>query len=130
MGRLNLVWVILIALSARFDFAQNDPTAAGKDSTATAVSSSNAGPATVPYTIGPSDTLLISVWKEPDLTATLPVRPDGMISVPLLDDVKAAGLTPMELAASLREKLKRYVADPRVTVVVTQMNSQRVYILG
>ena len=47
-------------------------------------------------------TLLISVWKEPDLTATLPVRPDGMISVPLLDDVQAAGLTPMQLAASLR----------------------------
>ena len=53
-----------------------------------------------------------------------------MISVPLLDDVQAAGLTPMQLAASLREKLKKYVADPRVTVVVTQMNSQRVYIMG
>ena len=57
------------------------------------------------YVIGPADTLLISVWKEPDLTATLPVRPDGMISVPLLSDVQAAGLTPMQLAASVREKL-------------------------
>jgi len=82
------------------------------------------------YVIGADDTLHISVWKEPDLTNTLPVRPDGKISMPLLNDVQAAGLTPMQLATSLTEKLKKYLADPRVTVVVTQMNSQRVYILG
>src|SRR5690348_10967314 len=74
------------------------------------------------YVIGPDDTLYVSVWKEPDLTATLPVRADGMISLPLLNDVQAAGLTPMQLAASITEKLKKYVTDPRVTVVVTQMN--------
>src|SRR6476661_8672949 len=82
------------------------------------------------YVIGADDNLHISVWKEPDLTNTLPVRPDGKISMPLLNDVQAAGLTPMQLAGSLTEKLKKYLADPRVTVVVTQMNSQRVYILG
>jgi polysaccharide biosynthesis/export protein len=82
------------------------------------------------YVIGPDDTLFVSVWKEPDLTATLPVRADGMISLPLLNDVQAAGLTPMQLAASITEKLKKFVADPRVTVVVTQMNSQRVYVTG
>ncbi len=82
------------------------------------------------YVIGPEDTLHIAVWKEPDLTATLPVRPDGMISMPLLNDVQAAGLTPMQLAGSLTEKLKKYVTDPRVTVVVTAMNSQRIYVLG
>jgi len=82
------------------------------------------------YKIGPDDTLHISVWKEADLTATLPVRADGMISMPLLNDVQAAGLTPMQLAASLTEKLKKYLADPRVTVVVTAMNSQRVYVIG
>ncbi|MGA9041751.1 MAG: polysaccharide biosynthesis/export family protein [Terriglobales bacterium] len=82
------------------------------------------------YRIGPDDTLHVSVWKEPDLTATLPVRADGMISLPLLNDVKAAGLTPMELRADLTEKLKKYLADPRVTVVVTAMNSQRVYVIG
>jgi polysaccharide export outer membrane protein len=82
------------------------------------------------YKIGPDDTLHVSVWKEPDLTATLPVRADGMISLPLLNDVQAAGLTPMQLAAALTEKLKRYLADPRVTVVVTAMNSQRVYVIG
>jgi polysaccharide export outer membrane protein len=82
------------------------------------------------YVIGAEDTLHIAVWKETDLTVTLPVRPDGQISMPLLNDVQAAGLTPMQLAASLTEKLKKYVTDPRVTVVVTAMNSQRIYILG
>jgi len=82
------------------------------------------------YIIGADDVLHVSVWKEPDLTNTLPVRPDGKISLPLLNDVQAAGLTPMQLANSITEKLKKYVADPRVTVVVTQMNSQRFYVLG
>ena len=82
------------------------------------------------YVIGVDDTLLVSVWKEPDLTTTVPVRADGMISVPLLDDVQAAGLTPMQLAALLKERLKKYVADPRVTVVVTRTDSHRIYILG
>lgn len=82
------------------------------------------------YVIGADDVLLISVWKEPDLTITLPVRPDGNISMPLLNDVPAAGLSPTQLAASITEKLKRYVADPRVTVIVTQINSQKVYVTG
>lgn len=82
------------------------------------------------YVIGADDALHISVWKEPDLTATLPVRPDGKISLPLLNDVQAAGLTPMQLAESLTTRLKKYVADPRVTVVVTQINSKRVFLVG
>jgi len=82
------------------------------------------------YVIGADDTLHISVWKEPDLTATLPVRPDGKISLPLLNDVPAAGLTPMQLKDSITEKLKKYIADPRVTVVVTAMNSRRIFVTG
>jgi len=82
------------------------------------------------YVIGADDTLHVDVWKEPDLTATLPVRSDGMISLPLLNDVQAAGLTPMQLAASITEKLKKYLSDPRVTVIVTQMNSQRIFVTG
>ena len=111
------------------------------DKTAPRVASDSKATATTPpkepmsvvgpdYVIGADDNLHISVWKEPDLTNTLPVRPDGKISMPLLNDVQAAGLTPMQLADSLTEKLKKYLADPRVTVVVTQMNSQRIYILG
>jgi polysaccharide export outer membrane protein len=82
------------------------------------------------YVIGPDDILHIAVWREPDLTATLPVRSDGMISMPLLNDVVAAGLTPMQLAAMLNQRLKKYVAAPRVTVVVTQTNSHRIYVVG
>ncbi|MGA7684961.1 MAG: polysaccharide biosynthesis/export family protein [Terriglobales bacterium] len=82
------------------------------------------------YVIGAEDVLHIAVWKENDLTATEPVRADGKISLPLLNDVQASGLTPMQLADSLTEKLKKFVADPRVTVVVTAINSKRIYLLG
>jgi polysaccharide export outer membrane protein len=82
------------------------------------------------YVIGADDTLHISVWKEPDLSETLPVRPDGKISMPLLNDVAAAGLTPLELKDSITEKLKKYVSDPHVTVVVTAMNSRRIFVTG
>ncbi len=82
------------------------------------------------YVIGPQDVLDISVWKENELTRTVPVRPDGKISIPLLNDVRAAGLTPNQLAAQITTSLKKFVTDPQVTVIVTQINSQRVYILG
>jgi len=102
-----------------------------------AAQSTNSTPAPPPssqapgtYVIGPQDVLYVSVWKEPDLTNTLPVRPDGMISLPLLGDVEAAGLTPTDLATAITVKLKKYVTDPHVTVVVTQMNSQRFYVMG
>jgi polysaccharide biosynthesis/export protein len=106
----------------------SDKTSSDKtDKTTTAASVSQAGPE---YVIGPDDTLHIAVWREADLTASLPVRPDGKISLPLLDDVQAAGLTPKQLADSITEKLKKYVADPRVTVVVTAINSKRIFING
>jgi len=82
------------------------------------------------YVIGPEDVLDISVWKEPDLTRSVPVRPDGKISLPLLNDVQAAGLTPMKLGEEITTGLKKFVTDPQVTVIVSAINSQRVYILG
>src|SRR4029077_5018201 len=82
--------------------------------------------ASTDYVIGADDTLHISVWKEPDLSETLPVRSDGKISMPLLNDVMAAGLTPLQLKESITEMLKKYIADPRVTVVVTAMNRRRI----
>ena len=82
------------------------------------------------YVIGAQDVLDINVWKEPDVSRVVPVRPDGKISLPLLNDVQAAGLTPAQLAAQITESLKKYVTNPQVTVIVTTINSQRVYILG
>jgi polysaccharide biosynthesis/export protein len=82
------------------------------------------------YVIGGQDVLDISVWKEAELTRVVPVRPDGKISLPLLNDVQAAGLTPTQLAAQITDSLKKFVTNPQVTVIVTQINSQRIYILG
>ncbi|MGA9863302.1 MAG: polysaccharide biosynthesis/export family protein [Terriglobales bacterium] len=118
------------AASSASDNVASDKAASDKvasDKVTNVVPDSQAGLA---YVIGPEDVLHIAVWREPDLTATLPVRPDGKISLPLLNDVQASGLTPQQLAGSLTEKLKKYVADPRVTVVVTQINSKRVYMVG
>jgi len=83
------------------------------------------------YVIGPTDTLKVSVWRQAELSVdSLVVRLDGKISLPLLDDVQAAGLTPMELKQVVTERLSDYVADPTVTVVVRQSNSKMVFVIG
>jgi polysaccharide export outer membrane protein len=97
----------------------------------TALVQNGASPATSPaYRIGPDDSLQITVWKEPSLSGTFLVRPDGMISLVLLGDVRAAGVTPMHLASDITERLKKFLQDPLVAVTVQQANSQKVYILG
>jgi polysaccharide export outer membrane protein len=82
------------------------------------------------YVIGAEDHLNVSVWKEPELSMVVPVRPDGGISLPLINDVNAVGLTPMQLAAHVTARLKQFLAEPRVTIIVTQINSRRFYVLG
>jgi polysaccharide export outer membrane protein len=136
---MKLTWkaaVAALALISSIALAQDAPAQpaaspasdkTASDKTTIAASNNQAGPE---YVIGPEDVLHIAVWKEADLTATLPVRPDGKVSLPLLDDVQASGLTPKKLAESVTEKLKKYIADPRVTVVVTQINSKRIYLVG
>jgi polysaccharide export outer membrane protein len=83
------------------------------------------------YVIGTSDTIAVVVWKEESLSNkdTL-VRPDGMISMPLLGDVMASGKTPLQLAEEIATKLKKYIQDPNVTVTLTAMNSKVVYLMG
>jgi len=82
------------------------------------------------YVIGPEDVLDISVWREPEVSRVVPVRPDGRISLPLIHDVEAAGMSPQQLGVSVTEKLRKYITDPQVTVMVTAMNSQRVFVVG
>jgi polysaccharide export outer membrane protein len=89
-----------------------------------------AGAAADTYVIGASDVIAISVWKEPTLSGSLLVRPDGMISLPLLGDVQASGLTPLQLADQIATKLKKFVQDPNVSVVVSQIHSKVVYLMG
>src|SRR5438876_3497472 len=101
-----------------------------------AKSENKTAPAQVPagadgsYKIGPQDVLRIDVWKEPEISRSVPVRPDGKVSLPLLNDVQAAGLTAMELANVISEGLKKFMNNPQVTVSVSEINSRRVYVTG
>ena len=98
----------------------------------TSATSSAVNPSVAPssYVIGAEDSLQISVWHEPELTLGVVVRPDGMISMPLLNDVKAVGFKPLELQAMVTEKLKPFVNDPQVTIIVTGIHSRSVYLMG
>jgi polysaccharide export outer membrane protein len=83
------------------------------------------------YVIGPNDELNVSVWEQPDLSRAVPVRPDGMISLPLVNDIQAAGKTPMQLMSALVAKYATLgIKSPLVTVTVTAIKSQFIYILG
>ncbi len=82
------------------------------------------------YKIGVTDVLLVQVWKNPEITTVVPVRADGMISVALIDDVQAEGLTPQELKEVIATELSEFVTAPDVTVIVRQMNSRFVSVLG
>jgi polysaccharide biosynthesis/export protein len=82
------------------------------------------------YKIGAQDVLRIDVWKEDQLTRTVPVRPDGKITLPLVNDVQAIGLTSMQLAAVITDGLKKYITNPQVTVTIAEINSRRIYVTG
>lgn len=82
------------------------------------------------FVIGNDDMLAINVWKEPDISRSIPVRSDGRISLPLVGEVQAAGRTPAKLEAEIADKLKNFIAEPDVTVMVQQINSQKFNILG
>ena len=83
-----------------------------------------------PYVIGPGDVLTIEVWKEDALSKTLPVRTDGNISLPLVHEIKAAGLTPLQLEAAIAERLKGFYDNPDVSITVMEINSFKVYVSG
>jgi polysaccharide biosynthesis/export protein len=82
------------------------------------------------FVIGNDDVLAINVWKEPDISRSVPVRSDGKISLPLVGEVQASGRTPLKLEQEIAGRLKGYISEPEVTVIVQQINSQRFNILG
>jgi polysaccharide export outer membrane protein len=136
---MNLLICVLMA--ARLLLPPGEPQEAQKQaaadaSTQKAGGSSGAAPGPTvavneaEYKIGAQDVLRIDVWKEEQLTRTVPVRPDGKVTLPLLNDVQAAGLTPMQLAGVISEGLKKFINGPQVTVSVTEINSRRVYVSG
>jgi polysaccharide export outer membrane protein len=82
------------------------------------------------YQIGPEDVLEISVWKNPELSRTVPVRPDGKVSLPLVNDIQAAGLTPVDLRDQVTAKLSEYIPAPEVSVIVREVHSRKVTVAG
>src|SRR3984885_5160606 len=105
--------------------AEKPDAGAAEPSAKAAVAPANGG-----YIIGPEDILAINVWKEPDVSRSVPVRSDGKISLPLVGEVQAAGRTPLKLEQDIAAKLKNYIGEPEVTVIVQQINSQKFNILG
>lgn len=114
-------------------FAQESVGVSGTDNTirirttgpATKVPPSDAG-----YRLGPEDQLRISVWDNKELTVDLVVRPDGMVSMPLIQDVVAEGLTAAQLAANIQKALSTFIVNPEVSVIVLQVNSPKFYMIG
>jgi polysaccharide export outer membrane protein len=82
------------------------------------------------YVIGPDDLLGVIVWREQDLSTDVKVRPDGKVSLPLLNDIQAAGLTPEQFRKVVTTAATKFVADPNVTIIVKQINSRMVYVMG
>lgn len=121
---IPLIWTVTAGLA----FAQDAPKASNTDAAIAAVA--RATVATAEYQIGPEDVLDISVWKNPELSRKVPVRPDGKISLPLVNDIQAAGLTPSELRQQLATRLAEFVPTPEVAVVVQEVQSLKVSVVG
>ena len=124
---LSLLVALAIPAGAKDKPKQNNPAPSRTD---TSGGTPSVNPVGASYVIAPDDVLAIDVWKEAEITRTVPVRPDGKISLPLLNDVQAAGLTATDLASVIAERLKKFIANPQVTVIVTTVNSQKIFILG
>lgn len=140
--RTKRLWFQVAALaslcfySSNWLWAQSGPTNAEKTEPSIVASvpqpleSAASKPHDNDFVIGNSDVLAVNVWKEPDISRSVPVRSDGKISLPLAGEVQAAGLTPLNLEKDIASKLQSYISEPEVTVIVQQINSQKFNILG
>jgi polysaccharide biosynthesis/export protein len=128
---LRLLAASLLFLAAVSEASAQVPSPRGAvpEARATALANSNALTA-AEYQIGPEDVLDISVWKQPELSRTVPVRPDGKVSLPLLNDFQAAGLTPSDLREQLVSRLSDFVPTPEVSVIVREVHSRKVAVVG
>jgi|SRR5271166_4645133 len=132
-----LMWTLLPAVL--YNLAAGQVTSAPPQATASTSSpaaSADQPPPSVPgvrsdsYVIGAEDVISVDVWKEPEMSKTVPVRPDGMISLPLIGEIKAAGYTPVQLQGILADSMKKMISDPQVTVVVDKIGSLNFNIVG
>ena len=129
MGWIETLAVLLVCVPLLSAVVAN-PVLAQTASPAHEADASAAKPHDDSFVIGNDDVLAINVWKEPDISRSIPVRSDGKISLPLVGEVQAAGLTPLKLEKDIASKLKNFISEPEVTVMVQQVNSQKFNILG
>ena len=126
-----LLIFLAASLLGQVTAAQADPGGSASSAGAAQPAASSTGkPHDDSFVIGNDDRLSIDVWKEPDLTQSIPVRSDGKISMPLIGEIQAAGRTPLQLEHDIAGRLRAYITDPEVTVIVQQINSQKFNILG
>lgn len=129
-------WGILLVVISSFlvgqvpSAAQSDPASPETAVTGSPTAAGAIRPHDSTFIIGNDDLLSISVWKEPDLSKSIPVRSDGKISLPLVGEVQASGRTPLQLEQDISAKLQSYITAPEVTVIVEQVNSKKFNILG
>mgnify|MGYP001374659645 FL=1 len=129
IGSTVLVALLVLLLSVSFTYAQGAKASAEKKDVQREVKGEMPAD-TDSYVIGPEDSLYIHVWREELLTRTVPVRMDGKISLPVVNDVQAAGSTPLQLKEALTRQLKEFVDNPEVSVIVMEANSHKVYVSG
>jgi polysaccharide biosynthesis/export protein len=131
---VNLACVLSLVMAVQAQAPQASNSLKAKDSggNATITGTSRSINATVPenYIIGPSDVLAITVWKESEFSKTMPVRPDGKISLPLIGEMQASGLTTAQLKQLVGQKLRDYIDDPEVNIVVAEIKSRSFNIMG
>lgn len=127
-----LVLALLCLVFPRLMFAQSaNEKDAAKPPAGAAKGADTAGkPHDDSFIIGVDDVLAVNVWKEPEISRSVPVRADGKISLPLVGEVQASGQTPKQLEVAIAKKLQNYISEPDVTVIVTEMKSQKFNILG
>ena len=132
MSVLTLLVLVSIGALAQSDSASRPPAPAAADKQAgeKAGEGSRAAHSDSAYVIGANDVLAINVWKEPDISRSVPVRSDGKISLPLVGELQASGQTPRQLEQEITKRLQNYISEPEVTVIVTDSKSQKVNILG
>ena len=134
MPVLMLLMLVSIAAFAQSDAAPRPPApaaaAADKQTGEKPGEGSRAAHSDSSYVIGANDVLAINVWKEPDISRSVPVRSDGKISLPLVGELQAGGQTPQQLEQEITKRLQSYISEPEVTVIVTDSKSQKVNILG
>jgi polysaccharide export outer membrane protein len=130
MAGVALLVLLSIGACAQSDSAPRPTAPAVPANDKQAGDKPGAGRSDSSYVIGANDVLTINVWKEPDISRSVPVRSDGKISLPLVGELQASGQTPRQLEQDITKRLQSYISEPEVTVIVTDSKSQKVNILG